>query len=85
MELFRDTHFDFMKYRKFWIIISLLLVLGGLYAILGPHTLNMGIDFAGGTQMTLGFQQQPDLGRLRQVLRARRDGRRHDPAVRQGR
>jgi preprotein translocase subunit SecF len=68
MELFRDTHFDFMKYRKFWIIISLLLVLGGFYAILGPHRLNLGIDFAGGTQMTLGFRQQPDLGRLRQVF-----------------
>jgi preprotein translocase subunit SecF len=68
MELFRDTHFDFMKYRKFWIILSLILVLGGLYAIFGPHTLNMGIDFAGGTQMTLGFREQPDLGRLRQVF-----------------
>jgi preprotein translocase subunit SecF len=68
MELFRDTHIDFMKYRKFWIILSLVLVLGGLYAILGPHTLNMGIDFAGGTQMTLGFRQQPDLARLRHVF-----------------
>jgi preprotein translocase subunit SecF len=68
MELFRDTNIDFMKYRKFWIILSLILVLGGLYAILGPHRLNMGIDFAGGTQMTLGFQQQPDLARLRGVF-----------------
>ena len=68
MELFRDTHFDFMKYRKFWIVLSLILFLGGLYAIFGPHTLNMGIDFAGGTQMTLGFREQPDLGRLRQVF-----------------
>ena len=68
MELFRDTNIDFMKYRKFWIILSLVLVLGGLYAIFGPHRLNMGIDFAGGTQMTLGFQQEPDLARLRRVF-----------------
>jgi preprotein translocase subunit SecF len=68
MQLFRDTHIDFMKYRKVWIIISLLLVLGGLYAIFGPHRLNMGIDFAGGTQVTIGFRQQPDLDRLRRVL-----------------
>jgi preprotein translocase subunit SecF len=67
MELFRDTHIDFMKYRKFWIILSLILVLGGLYAILGPHRLNMGIDFAGGTQVTVGFQQTPDLDRLRRM------------------
>src|SRR6476661_3913894 len=68
MELFRDTHIDFMKYRRFWIILSFLLVLGGLYAILGPHRLNMGIDFAGGTQITLGFNQTPNLDRVRQVL-----------------
>jgi preprotein translocase subunit SecF len=68
MELFRDTNIDFMKYRRFWIILSLLLVLGGLYAILGPHRLNMGIDFAGGTQITLGFNQTPDIDRVRRVL-----------------
>jgi preprotein translocase subunit SecF len=68
MELFRDTHIDFMKYRRFWIIFSAILVLGGLYAIFGPHRLNMGIDFAGGTQITLGFNQQPDVDRIRRVL-----------------
>jgi preprotein translocase subunit SecF len=78
MELFRDTHFDFMKYRRFWIIISFLLVLGGLYAIFGPHTLNMGIDFAGGTQITLGFNHTPDLGQIRRVLE--REGM-HAPTI----
>ena len=68
MELFRDTHIDFMKYRRFWIILSLLLVLGGLYAIFGPHRLNMGIDFAGGTQITLGFNHTPNLDQIRHVL-----------------
>jgi len=72
MELFRDTHIDFMKYRKIWIGISLALVLAGLYAIFGPHRLNLGIDFAGGTQVTVGFRQQPDLDRLRHV--AEREG-----------
>jgi preprotein translocase subunit SecF len=69
MELFRDTHFDFMKYRRFWIAVSFLLVLGGVYAVFGPHRLNMGIDFAGGTQITLGFRQPPDLDRIRGVLK----------------
>jgi preprotein translocase subunit SecF len=68
MELFRDTNIDFMKYRKFWIILSLVLVLGGLYAILGPHRLNMGIDFAGGTQMTLAFRDEPNVDHIRQVV-----------------
>jgi preprotein translocase subunit SecF len=72
MELFRDTHIDFMKYRRFWIILSFVLVLGGLYAIFGPHQLNMGIDFAGGTQITLGFNHTPDLDRIRGVLKRER-------------
>ncbi len=69
MELFRDTHFDFMKYRRFWIVVSFLLVLGGVYAVFGPHRLNLGIDFAGGTQVTFGFKQTPDLDRIRGVLK----------------
>jgi preprotein translocase subunit SecF len=69
MELFRDTHFDFMKYRRFWIVVSFVLVLGGIYAVFGPHKLNMGIDFAGGTQVTLGFRQTPDLDKIRDVLK----------------
>lgn len=68
MELFRDTHFDFMKYRRFWIIVSLVLVILGLYVIFGPHKLNLGIDFAGGTQITLGFREKPDVDRIRSLV-----------------
>src|SRR5947199_181240 len=66
MQLFRDTHIDFMKYRKLWIILSLILVLGGLYAIFGPHRLNMGIDFAGGTHAHGGAMADA-------ILKARHD------------
>jgi len=69
MELLRDTHIDFMKYRKFWIWVSLALVLGGVYAICN-HTrlMNLGIDFAGGTTVTVHFQQTPRVDEIRQVL-----------------
>ena len=62
------TQFDFMKYRRFWIIVSFVLVVVGFYSIFGPHKLNLGIDFAGGTQLTLGFGQKPDVERIRQIL-----------------
>jgi preprotein translocase subunit SecF len=68
MQFLHDTHIDFMKYRRFWIVVSLILVVIGLYVIFGPHRLNLGIDFAGGTQMTLAFRQEPDLDRIRAVL-----------------
>ena len=68
MQILHDTHIDFMKYRRFWIIVSFILVFVGFYTIFGPHKLNLGIDFAGGTQITVAFRGQPDLDRIRQVV-----------------
>jgi preprotein translocase subunit SecF len=68
MELLRNTNFDFMKYRKYWIIVSLALVVAGLFSVFINKNLNVGIDFAGGTQITLKFHDVPDVDRLRQVL-----------------
>jgi preprotein translocase subunit SecF len=68
MEFLHDTHIDFMKYRRFWIIVSFVLVALGLYTIFGPHKLNLGIDFAGGTQVTLGFRETPELDRIRTLV-----------------
>ncbi|HEX9941035.1 MAG TPA: protein translocase subunit SecF [Thermoanaerobaculia bacterium] len=68
MEFLRDTHFDFMKYRKFWIIVSLILVGIGIFSVFVHGQLNIGIDFAGGTQMTLRFRERPEIDRLRSIL-----------------
>jgi preprotein translocase subunit SecF len=68
MELIRETNFDFMKYRKFWVWVSLLLVGVGVFAAFFHGSLNIGIDFVGGTQLTLRFQQQPDIDQLRDVV-----------------
>src|SRR6202035_1042985 len=69
MQLLRETHIDFMKYRKFWIVVSLLLVALGVFAI-ANHTrlMNLGIDFAGGTQIKLRFGEHPQLDELRSLL-----------------
>ncbi len=68
MELFRDTHIDFMKYRKFWIVVSLVLVAVGIFSVFVHGKLNIGIDFAGGTQLTVQFAERPEIDRLRRVL-----------------
>ncbi len=68
--LFQDTNFDFMRWRKFWIVASALLVAGGILAVLGLEGkhLNIGIDFAGGTQMEVRFKQKPQIDNLRRTL-----------------
>ncbi len=68
MELLRDTNFDFMKYRKFWILVSFLLVGVAVFSVFFHGQLNVGVDFAGGTQMTLQFRDRPQPDRLRSVL-----------------
>ncbi|HSK81531.1 MAG TPA: protein translocase subunit SecF [Thermoanaerobaculia bacterium] len=74
MELLRDTNFDFMKYRKFWIIVSLALVAAGLFSVFVHGKLNVGIDFAGGTQINLQFRETPDLDRIRQIFASQGQG-----------
>ena len=83
MQFLHDTHIDFMKYRRFWIIVSFILVALGLYTIFGPHKLNLGIDFAGGTQITLAFRQEPDIDRIRTIVE--QSGLRADTIQRYGR
>ncbi len=70
MRFIKKTNIPFLKYRYIAGGISLLLILGGLaYIFLGPG-LNLGIDFVGGTQVTLKFTADPDLAKIREVITA---------------
>ena len=68
MEILRQTDIDFMKYRKFWIVVSLALVVVGIFSVFVHGNLNVGVDFAGGTQINLQFKERPQVERLRGVL-----------------
>ena len=80
--MLRDTNIDFMKYRKFWISSRSSWWLVGIFAVFFHGQLNVGIDFAGGTQITLQFREQPDVDRLRAVLAEAGLGEAPDPALR---
>jgi preprotein translocase subunit SecF len=69
MEILRNTNIDFMKYRKFWIVVSLILVAVGVFSVFVHGQLNIGVDFAGGTQINLQFRDRPQVDRLRDVLK----------------
>jgi preprotein translocase subunit SecF len=68
MEFFRDTKIDFMKYRKYFVMLSLALLAVGVLAVFFHGKLNLGIDFAGGTQLTLKFRERPEIDELRDVV-----------------
>jgi preprotein translocase subunit SecF len=68
MRIIGDTNIPFLSYRKIALTLSVLVIAGGLaYQFLGPG-LNLGIDFVGGTQVTLKFRDQPELGALRESI-----------------
>jgi preprotein translocase subunit SecF len=65
MEFFRDTHIDFMKYRKGFMIVSVALLLISVLEVFLTGDLNLGVDFAGGTQVTVKFREPQEVDSLR--------------------
>ena len=68
MRFFHHTNVPFMKYRHLWVGISTALNLIALALILFGPGFKYGVDFAGGTQLTVRFKSEPDLGRIRKAL-----------------
>ena len=56
MQFFSDSKIQFMRYRRIWMSFSLVLLLLACVEIF-IKKLNLGIDFAGGTQLTLKFSE----------------------------
>ncbi len=69
MDVFRDTHIDFMGRRRLWMTVSLVLNLVAILLVFVQGRLNLGVDFAGGTQLTVRFADTPDVNGLREVVR----------------
>src|SRR5947209_20028148 len=57
--------FDFVRNRRFFYILSAVLLIPGIISLVLPGGLNPGIDFTSGTIMTIQFDQPVDQNRLR--------------------
>jgi preprotein translocase subunit SecF len=73
IQFFKDVRIDWLKHRKVFITISVLLMLGGLFsAIIRQAThrqaFNLGVDFKGGTVVTVSFKQRPSDEAVRDAL-----------------
>ena len=60
--------FDIAGKRKIWFIISLLIIIPGIFSML-TRGFNFGIDFTGGTIIDLKFEQPVSLTQVRDSLR----------------
>src|SRR5712691_5705945 len=67
MQIFVNTNYDFVKYRFYAVVFSLLWVLVG-FGLFMKHGINWGIDFAGGANIVLKFRDQVPMNKLRADL-----------------
>lgn len=67
MRLRERMPFHFIKLRKIWYTISVLIILPGIVSLF-LQGLNMGIDFSGGSLLDLRFNQPTTIEQVRGVL-----------------
>jgi preprotein translocase subunit SecF len=68
MEIFKNTNFDFLAKKWPFIIASLVLTAAGLASLIAKGGPRYGIDFRGGTLMTVKFLGRPPVDQIRSSL-----------------
>ncbi|MDX1583243.1 MAG: protein translocase subunit SecF [Thermoanaerobaculia bacterium] len=67
MQFFKNPDFDFLRWRIPVVIASTIFILIG-FGVMMTRGLNMGIDFAGGANVVIRFQETPPIAELRDVV-----------------
>jgi len=67
MRLFGATQINFMGKRRMWYLVSALIIGAGLVS-LAVKGLSFGIDFLGGTELIVQFQQPVEIGDVRGAM-----------------
>lgn len=74
MELFRNTHYDFLGMKWRFILPSLILLLAGLISLTVKGGPKYGIDFKGGAVMDVGWKGVPPVAQIRAAVSSRLGG-----------
>ena len=65
MELFKNTNFDFLGKKWPFIGLSLVVTAAGIISLAAHHGPRYGIDFTGGANIWLRFNQEPPVDQIR--------------------
>jgi len=57
MQIFKNANYDFIRWRWHALVLSSVVIIGGLAVTLARNGMPLGIDFTGGTILVLRFQQ----------------------------
>ena len=67
MEIIRNPNVDFLGKAKYFVALSIALILAGLAWMATGH-LRYGVEFSGGTQLILHFQNPPEIDKIRAAV-----------------
>lgn len=77
IQFFKDVRIDWLADRRIFIVISTLIMLAGLGSAIirqaipgGTEAFNLGVDFKGGTVVTVKFRQRPSDEQIRSAVAA---------------
>ena len=68
IQVFKDTHFNFMKLKYFAFLLSGIIIVASLVNIFVHKGLNYGVDFAGGTLLRIMFRNPVSISEVRGSL-----------------
>jgi preprotein translocase subunit SecF len=68
VELFRDVNIDWLGKKWYFLGFSLVFSVAGVLSMLFWHGIPQGVDFKGGTQITVPFDAPPNVDHIRQAL-----------------
>jgi preprotein translocase subunit SecF len=68
IELLPKVNVDWLGKRRLFFAISAVLILAGMISILRQGSLRYGVDFQGGTIVSVRFQERPPIDRVRSLL-----------------
>ena len=67
MEIIRNPNFDFIGKARYFVLLSVLLIAASVVWIATGHV-RYGVEFSGGTQLIVHFQNPPEVDRIRDAV-----------------
>jgi preprotein translocase subunit SecF len=68
VEFFRNPNIEFLKYKWYFLALSLVCSMAGILSMLFWHHIPLGVDFRGGTIVTVKFAHSPNSNAIRGML-----------------
>ncbi len=67
MEIIKNPNFDFLGKAKYFVALSAFFIVTGI-ALMATHGIRYGVEFSGGTQLVLRFQNPPEVEKIRSAV-----------------